>query len=169
MPFIGLGIHLAIALFFAVHAVRTGRDIYWLLILFSFPLLGSIVYFFAIYMPHSRLEQGLRQAGKAEKAMDPGRALRDAQNAFELTPTAHNQMTLALALYDAGHYAQAVEQFDACLRGPFGQDPELALGSGNGAVGQWPGRGDDRAAAGTAIAHARIPARADWPVAGKGV
>jgi hypothetical protein len=130
MPFIGLGIHFAIALFFAVHAVRTGRDMYWLLILFSFPLLGSIVYFFAIYAPHSRLERGLRQAGrKLEQAIDPGRALREAQNAFDLTPTAHNQMVLARALHDAGQYGQAIEQFDACLRGPFGKDPEIALGA----------------------------------------
>ena len=45
MPFVGLGLHLVVALFFAVHAVRTGREMYWLVILFSFPLLGSIAYF----------------------------------------------------------------------------------------------------------------------------
>lgn len=51
MPFIGLGLHVFIALFFAVHAIRSGQQIYWLVILFSFPLLGSVVYFLALPQP----------------------------------------------------------------------------------------------------------------------
>ena len=128
MPFIGLGIHFAIALFFAVHAVRTRREMVWLFVLFSFPLLGSIVYFAAVFLPHSRLERGLIQAGKKlEKTIDPGRDLREAQNAFDLTPTAHNQMLLARAMHEAGQFADAVAQFDACLQGPFAKDPDIAL------------------------------------------
>lgn len=45
MPYFGLGRHIIIARFFAIHAMRTGRQMYWLLILFSFPLLGSVVFF----------------------------------------------------------------------------------------------------------------------------
>jgi hypothetical protein len=130
MPIVGLGIHFLIALYFAVHAVRTGRESYWLFVLFSFPLLGSIVYFFAIFMPDSRLERTLRKAGDhLGKRLDPGRALREAQQAFDLTPTAHNQLQLARALYDANMIAQAVAQFDACLRGPFAGDPEIGTGA----------------------------------------
>ena len=47
MPLIGLGLHFLIAIFFAIHAVRNRRQLYWLLILFSFPLLGSLAYFVA--------------------------------------------------------------------------------------------------------------------------
>ena len=47
MPLAGLGLHFLIALFFAIHALRNGRQMYWLLILFSFPLLGSLAYFVA--------------------------------------------------------------------------------------------------------------------------
>nr|WP_285309518.1 PLDc N-terminal domain-containing protein [Stenotrophomonas maltophilia] len=32
-----------------MHASRSGQSLYWLILLFSFPLLGSIVYFLAIY------------------------------------------------------------------------------------------------------------------------
>ena len=38
MPFVGL-VHLAIAAFFGVHAIRSGQPMYWLFILFAFPLL----------------------------------------------------------------------------------------------------------------------------------
>jgi hypothetical protein len=126
MPFLGVGLHILVALFFAIHAIRNGREMYWLLILFSFPLLGSVVYFFAIYMPSTRLEHNIGKAGKAVLGkLDPGRTLREAQQAFDLTPTAHNQTLLANAMLDAGMYKEAVAQFDACLRGPFANDPEI--------------------------------------------
>lgn len=130
MPIFGLGLHLIIAIFFAVHAVRTGRPMYWMLILFSFPLLGSIVYFAAVFLPHSRLERQARLAGHAlQKRLDPGRDVREARQAFDLTPTAHNQMRLAAALLEAGQGAEAVAQYEACLQGPFAHDPELILGA----------------------------------------
>jgi len=130
MPILGLGLHLIVAIFFAVHAVRTGRPMYWLLILFSFPLLGSIVYFAAVFLPHSRLERQARLAGHAlQKKLDPGRDVREAREAFDLTPTAHNQMRLAAALLDANQTAEAVTQYEACLHGPFAGDPEVILGA----------------------------------------
>ncbi len=126
MPILGLGVHFLIALYFAVHAVRTGRELYWLILLFSFPLLGSLVYFCAIFLPQSRLERSLGRAGQAVvDKLNPGRALREAQHAFDLTPTAHHQTRLAKAMLEAGMHAQAVEQFDACLRGPFASDPDI--------------------------------------------
>ena len=125
MPLLGL-VHILIAIYFAVHVVRTGRELYWLFLLFIAPMLGSLVYFLAVYLPQSRLEHSLgKAAGAVRRSLDPGRALREAQQAFDLTPTAHNQTQLASAMLDAGMYSQAVEQFDACLRGPFAGDPDI--------------------------------------------
>ncbi len=122
----GLGIHVLIALYFGIHAIRHGRELYWLVVLFMFPGFGSVVYFFAVYLPDSRLDRNIGKAGElVRKTLDPGRALRDAQRAFDLTPTAHNQTQLASAMLDAGMYAEAVAQFAACLSGPFAGDPEI--------------------------------------------
>lgn len=130
MPFAGLGLHIIIALFFAVHALKTGRQMYWLIILFSLPLLGSLVYFFAEYLPSSQVERGVRRvSNKAIQLLDPTRELRDARQAFDLTPTVQNRMRLAAALDGAGEYNEAVEQFDACLSGPFANDPEVCFGA----------------------------------------
>lgn len=130
MPIFGLGLHFLIALLFAVHAVRTRQQLYWLLILFSFPVLGSIVYFFAIYLPNSRLEHGARKAvASAARALDPGRELREAQAAFEFTPTAQNQMRLAYAQLDAGSAREAAATFESCLNGVFGADLEVRRGA----------------------------------------
>ncbi len=130
MPFLGIGLHVLVAIFFAVHVVRSGGQMYWLFILFSFPLLGSVVYFLVIYLPQSRLDRGLRQATSiAIKSLDPGRELRDAQAAYDLTPTAQNQMRIASALLEAGQPQQAAQQYDLCLQGPFAKDAEIRLGA----------------------------------------
>ena len=130
MPFFGLGLHVLVALFFAVHAMRNGQPLYWLIILFSFPMLGSAVYFFAIYLPNSRLPHGARNVvAAAGKALDPGRELRDARSAFEFTPTAQNQIRLASAQLDAGSAEEAAASFEACLNGPFATDPEIRFGA----------------------------------------
>lgn len=126
MPFLGLGLHVLVALFFAVHAMRSGQQMYWLLILFSFPLLGSIVYFLAIYLPGSRLERGARNAvAIAAKSLNPTRELREARAAFDYTPTAQNQMRLALALLDNGAAEEAATHYESCLKGPFAEDAEI--------------------------------------------
>ena len=129
MDFIwGLGLHVIIALFFAIHALQTGRPIYWLIILFSFPGLGSIAYFFAEYLPANRLNRGVQQVSKsALKLLDPTHELRDAQQAFDLTPTVQNRIRLASALDEAGQFAEAAAQFNACLNGPFANDLELCF------------------------------------------
>lgn len=128
MPIVGLGVHFLVAIYFAVHAVRTGQQTYWLFILFSFPVLGSIVYFIVIYLPDSRLERGARKAvAAAARALDPTRELREARAAFDYTPTAENQLRLAAALFAAGDAAEAAKHYEACLQGPFAGDGDIRL------------------------------------------
>lgn len=129
MPFLGLGLHVLIALFFAVHAMRHGKQMYWLLILFSFPLLGSIVYFVVEYLPASRMQ---RTAGKVANAaigfIDPEREYRAASEAYDLAPTAQNKLRLAKAALDKGQAADAVGHYRDALKGPLASDPELQFG-----------------------------------------
>ncbi|WP_418131722.1 hypothetical protein ABL849_13930 [Variovorax sp. 375MFSha3.1] len=129
MPFLGLGLHVLIALFFAVHAMRHGKQMYWLLILFSFPLLGSIVYFVVEYLPASRMQ---RTAGKVANAaigfIDPEREYRAAAEAYDLAPTAQNKLRLAKAALDRGQASDAVGHYRDALKGPLASDPELQFG-----------------------------------------
>lgn len=135
MPFMGIGIHILIALFFAVHAMRNGREMYWLMILFAFPLLGSVVYFFAVFLPDHRLHNGIRRVTDAAvRTLDPGKELRDAEQAFDMTPTAQNQMRVADAFLNAGDAAQAAHHYEACLKGPFANDPHMRFGAGKARV-----------------------------------
>ena len=130
MPFIGVGLHILVAIFFAIHAIRSRQQMYWLLILFTFPLLGSVVYFFGVYLPDSRLEHGARKTvAAAAKVLDPGRELREARAAFDFTPTAQNQMRLAAAQLEAGEAEEAAQTYEACLQGAFASDLDIRLGA----------------------------------------
>ena len=129
MPIIG-GLHIVIALLCAVHVVRSGQQLYWLFILFAFPLLGSLVYFFGIYLPHSRLQHGaVKAVSAAARALDPGRDVREARVVFDVSPSAQNQMRLAEALLNAGDAAEAAQLYEGALKGPFANDPDLRYGA----------------------------------------
>ncbi len=126
MAILGVGLHLIVAIFFAVHVARTGQPLYWLGILFSFPLLGSVVYFFAVYMPGSRVESSAKRAvTQVGKALDPDKELREARAEFEHADTAQNRMRFAAALLERGHAGEAAEQYRLCLDGPFAKDAEI--------------------------------------------
>jgi len=130
MPIVGFGLYFALAIFCAVHVVRTGQPLYWLMILFGFPILGSVVYFLAVYLPASRLQRGaIKAVAAAAKAIDPQREVRAARAAFEETPTAQNQMRMAAALLDAGDATGAAQAYQACLQGPFARDLEIRFGA----------------------------------------
>ena len=128
MPILGF-LHIAVAIFFAVHAVRTGRPMYWILILILAPFLGSVIYFFAEYLPEMRHSRVARKSVRAVSSLvDPNRELREARLAFERTPTVDNRSRLAEALLARGDNEEAIEQFQACASGPYAQDVKFRRG-----------------------------------------
>lgn len=132
---LGLGLHIFIALLFAIHVVRSGQPMYWLILLFLFPLLASIVYFFAIYLPSSRLEYGAKRAmTSAVKMLDPQRSIREAKAAFDELPTAQNQLRLAEAQLELGFPEEAAKNYEACLKGPFASSLEIKFGAARALV-----------------------------------
>jgi hypothetical protein len=140
MPFLGIGLHLLVAIFFAVHALRGGKQMYWLLILFSFPLLGSLVYFIVEYLPEMRQSRGGRKVVSAVvQAIDPEGELREREKEFERSPTAANQYHLGNALVALKRYDAAVDHFTKCASGPYSQDAAFvrALANAQLMAGQW--------------------------------
>lgn len=128
MPYLGLGLHVVVALCFAVHAVRSGQDRYWLMILFMFPLLGSVVYAFAIWLPEQRHSRhGRALAGNVRRMLDPGRELREAQDAFDASATTDHRLRLADALLGAGRAGDALPLYRAALSGVHREDPHIQV------------------------------------------
>ena len=130
MPLIAL-VHLALAAFFGIHAVRTGRPSWWLFVLLSFPMLGSIIYFFAEYLPSMRNTRGGMKAVRAiNSIVDPNRELREATQEFDRTPTAYNRARLAQALLVKGQVAEAIDHYRQAASGPYATDAAFLQGLG---------------------------------------
>ena len=128
MPILGF-LDIAIAVFFAVHVVRTGRQMYWIMILIFAPFLGSVIYFFAEYLPDMRHSTVARKSARVVKSLvDPNRELREARLACERTPTVDNRSRLAEALLARGDFDEAIEQFQACASGPYAKDVKFRRG-----------------------------------------
>lgn len=128
MPFLAI-LHVAIAIYFAVHAVRTGRNTVWLFVLLSFPFLGSLVYLFAEFLPEQRHSRLGRRAGAAlRQIIDPQRELREARLALEQTPSMGNRLRLAQALLEADQAGEALPHFQACAQGVFAHDAAALSG-----------------------------------------
>lgn len=126
MSFFGIGLHILLAIFFAVHAVRTQQPLYWVFILIMFPLIGSIVYALAIWVPEMQSHRGVRSAGnKVRKLLDPGRELREARQAHDDAASVGNQLRLADALLAAGQAAEALPLYDQALTGLYASDPDI--------------------------------------------
>lgn len=128
MHIFGLGLHIVIAIFFAIHALRSGREMYWLFILFMFPLLGSIVYAAVVFVPEMRNSRGARRIVKGiAQTLNPGAELRAAQAEFDLSPTVANRLRLADALAAGGKPSEAVPLYRECLRGVYENDPMIEV------------------------------------------
>ena len=128
MPFAGLGLHVAIAIYFAVHAMRSGQDKYWLFILFAFPGIGSLIYAVSIWLPDVRHSpQGHMVARGVRQLLDPTRELREAQEALDVSATPANRLRLADALLGAGRASESVVQYQAVLSGIYADDPQVRI------------------------------------------
>ena len=129
MPYIGIGLHFIAAIYFAVHAIRSGQSLYWLLLLFSFPLLGSLVYFVAIYLPEVRHSRGARQVvHSAKQFIDPGKGLRNARAELDRTPTVQNRVRLGMELLGSGQAEEARTLLEQAASSPLGDDPYILTG-----------------------------------------
>lgn len=125
---IGIGLHVLIASFFAIHALRTKQSLLWLVGLYVFPVLGSLIYAVMVFFSKSRIGRNTHQTLDAvARTIDPDKELREARSAFELMPTPQNQMRLAHALLESGNTKEAAFHYESCLRGSATGDPDIGL------------------------------------------
>ena len=127
LPVFGLSLLFSIAL--CVHVVRTGQQIYWLMIILMIPWLGGIVYLVAVVLPGVTGSTTTRRAMQsARETLDPTREYREARAATEDSPTVHNQMRLAKAAAAMGRHEEAERLFAQAATGIHADDPVLLLG-----------------------------------------
>ncbi len=118
MPVLAV-LEILVKVYFAVHVVKTGRDRYWLWIIIFFPGIGSLVYFFAEFVPDLQGNYKVRKFGTGlADRINPTRRLRDLENQLELAPSVQNRKLLAEeygeCLTKPSHYIRIVCR--ACMK-----------------------------------------------------
>src|SRR5262249_34663714 len=95
MPALGLMI-LAAQVLCVFHVVRTGRPFWWIYLIVFAPLVGMIVYLGVELLPGLYRGPTARQvASRVNRALDPGRGVREAWRRLEMSPTVQNKTALA--------------------------------------------------------------------------
>lgn len=116
---------LAVNVFFAVHAYRRGR-VWWIFVIFFFPLVGSLVYLFAEYLPSARAGGRARSVARdVARMINPAAEIRRLEDVVALSPTVNNRMELARAYLRAGRKEDAIRTYEACAQGIHADDPKL--------------------------------------------
>lgn len=113
---------------FAIHVVRTGRELYWVFIILILPAIGCAVYFVTQVLPDMQNSRTVRNAGNSlMKAVDPQRELRRRREELEMADTLDNRLKLADECLEAGMSDDALDLIESCLRGPHAGDPGIML------------------------------------------
>ena len=113
---------------FAIHVIRSGREIYWIYIIMFIPALGCALYFFTQVLPDSRNNYTVRKAGNSLlKAVDPQRELRKRKDELDIADTVENRLRLADECIAAGFYDDAIPLLKKSLNTTHENDPYILL------------------------------------------
>jgi len=122
---LSLGLQIACA----THAVRTGRQYYWIWIILMAPFLGCVIYLIAEVLPDLRNDPRSRQAAsRVLHKIDPERRRRAIQAKLEIADTIENRRALAEESMRLGDFANAAELYRSVLKGVYATDAAFLLG-----------------------------------------
>jgi len=112
-----------------VHVVRSGRQLYWLWILFIGSYLAVAVYVLVAVIPDLRNDPRSRRAARSMlHTLDPQRRKREIQQQLEIADTIENRRALAEESMRLGDYANAAELYRSVLIGVYKDDAAFLLG-----------------------------------------
>ncbi|MGJ3242507.1 MAG: tetratricopeptide repeat protein [Opitutales bacterium] len=105
------------------HLILTRRSLWWLLLLFLIPGLGTLLYFTIEMLPDLRSGDMRRRINRArEAAKSPEARVRDRRAALEEAPTIDNKVRLAEALIETGRPEEAATLLEDAATGPHDDD-----------------------------------------------
>src|SRR4051812_34586947 len=122
-------VSIALQIACAVHVVRSGRQLYWLWILFVGSYLAVIVYLIVAVIPDLRNDPRSRSAAhRVLHTIDPERRRRAITAKLEIADTIDNRRALAEESMRLGDYANAAELYRSVLKGVYASDASFLLG-----------------------------------------
>lgn len=109
---------------FIYHVFKTGRPYWWAFVIFSFPILGCIIYYFVEVFPSSReASTARRKTRELVRAINPDADLKRRVDDLEVCGSTENRAALGQECMARGMYDEAARLFQSCLAGPFEKDP----------------------------------------------
>ena len=128
MPIIG-GVIILLQLSVIYHAMKTGRQYYWIFIIMGFPILGCLIYFLVEVLPGSRSERGLKKFGNdIAKAINPDRDMKRHAEELEICGSVENKLKLAGELVERGMFDEAIRLYESARQGQYLHAPDLLYG-----------------------------------------
>lgn len=128
MPFFGI-LLLGAQVLCAVHAGKTGRPYFWIMLILALPGAGMIAYFVAEILPEMLSGRHARTAASGVvKLLDPEKRYREALRNVEITSTTATRAVLAGECLRSGRSDEAVQLYRDLLIGMHATDPDLMLG-----------------------------------------
>ncbi len=131
-----VSIYLIIAVGLAIHAMKTGRSPYWLIILLLVPFIGSLAYVAIEIVPAMFQTRGARRAASNIGTMlDPDKEWRERVAQAELVDSVDAKRALAAECEKRGQWSDAIRLYKAAATGIFADDPAVLLGLARAELG----------------------------------
>jgi hypothetical protein len=112
-----------------VHVIKTGRNTLWIWAIALLPAAGPLAYIAVEILPELVGGRTARRARTGmQRIVDPNRDLRRAAAEVAISGNVDARRRLAEELFERGQYAEAIEVYQAGLKGIFEHDPTLLLG-----------------------------------------
>ena len=113
----------------AIHVAKTGRPLFWIMIIVFVPIVGPLVYVVVELIPDLRNNPGGRSAmRKVATTLNPGAARKRIEAKVAVADTVANRRALAEQCLEARDFPRAEELYCSCLKGVYATDPDLMLG-----------------------------------------
>jgi hypothetical protein len=116
----------------AIHVARTGRQLYWIMIIVMLPLIGGVAYLVAEVLPGLRNDPGARRALRSiGNRINPEKNRRRIEAELAVADTLENRKRLAEECVRLGDFDTAAFLYQRCLTGVYANDPSFMLGLAN--------------------------------------
>jgi hypothetical protein len=112
-----------------VHVIKTGRNTLWIWAIALLPAAGPLAYIAVEILPELFGGRTARRArAGVQRMVDPNRDLRRAAAEVAISGNVDARRRLAEELFERGQYGEAIEVYQAGLKGIFEHDTTLLLG-----------------------------------------
>lgn len=123
------GLSVLLQIMFIIHVLTRGHDLFWVLIILLFPVVGCAVYAILVWLPDAQHSRTTRSTSKAiVRLLDPRRNLRKRLDSLDVSDTVENRVLLAAELVQHGMTRDALSLYERSLKGVYEDDPYLLGG-----------------------------------------